>query len=198
MEPANPEPHNPASSPSVVTITELLARWKHGDKDAENTLMDALYPTMKLAATGAMRSMAPGKMSISATELVHETYMRLIQHRNGFVNRAHFLAIAGRTLKRVFLDLLKARATEKRGAGTDVIALEAIQDDVESNQLGPLELAEFFDTLERLRKRDAIAAEVLELRLLGGLTNDEAADVLDIGVATAGRHFAFARAWVMR
>jgi RNA polymerase sigma factor (TIGR02999 family) len=183
-------------------ITTLLTRWRNGDKAAENELMDALYPAMKLSALGALRSCIPGKLSLSATELVHETYLRLIHHRNGFENRAHFLAVACQTLKRVLLDLIRARATEKRGNGSDFIALHSaeLHSEPSSNHWidSPIDLTHVINMLERLHQRDAEAARVFELRVLGGLTNDEAAEVMQIGSATATRHFAFARAWITR
>lgn len=176
----------------------LLNRWKAGDKSAESALIDSLYPILKRNARSALGKCAPGKLSLSATELVHETYLRLIKQRNGFENRAHFMAIAAQTLKRVILDLIKVRQTEKRGSQIELIALELINTDATPETRSPLDLVAAFQRIEQLEKRDPLAAQVLELRLLGGLTNDEAAEVLNIGVATAGRHFAFARAWLAK
>jgi RNA polymerase sigma factor (TIGR02999 family) len=183
-----------------IDLTEQLKRWKAGDKAAENILIEALYPQLKRSALGALSKCAPGRLSLSATELVHETYLRLVDQRNDFENRAHFMAIAAQTLKRVLLDLIKARQTEKHGAAVDFIALELLDPnlvpDANQNRRSPIALVAAFQRLEQLSNRDPIAANVLELRLLGGLTNDEAAFVLKIGVATATRHFAFARAWL--
>ena len=72
-----------------LDLTSLLNRWKSGDKSAESALIEALYPILKRSAHGALGKCAPGRLSLSATELVHETYLRLIQQRNGFENRAH-------------------------------------------------------------------------------------------------------------
>ncbi len=185
-----------------LDLTEQLKRWKAGDKAAESTLIEVLYPLLKRSALGALRKCAPGKLSLSATELVHETYLRLIDQRNNFENRAHFMAIAAQTLKRVLLDLIKTRQTEKRGSEFDFIALDLLHPDAtpdaNQNTRSPVAIVAAFQRLEQLSKRDPIAANVLELRLLGGLTNEEAANVLNIGVATAGRHFAFARAWLAK
>jgi DNA-directed RNA polymerase specialized sigma24 family protein len=129
-------------------ITALLARWRSGDKAAENELMEALHPAMKFAALGALRSCVPGKLSLSATELVHETYLRLIRQRNGFENRAHFLAIAAHTLKRVILDLLKARGRSKRGDARELISLDAIDAVLQPSNDQPLDLIGFVQQLD--------------------------------------------------
>ena len=183
---------------AASNLTALINRWQRGDKAAEADLFDVLYPVLKRQALGALSSCAPGKLSLSATELVHESYLRLLSQHQEFANRAHFLAIAARTLKRVLLDLIKARQTEKRGSQVELIALELINADATPDTRSPLDLVAALQRIEQLEKRDPLAAQVLELRLIGGLTNDEAAEVLHIGVATAGRHFAFARAWLAK
>jgi RNA polymerase sigma factor (TIGR02999 family) len=189
----------PVAQPNAATtpITALINRWQGGDKAAEADLFDVLYPVLKRQALGALASCTPGKLSLSATELVHESYMRLIEQHQTFANRSHFMAIAARTLKRVLLDLIRARQTEKRGRELEFIAL-ADDADAVAGATSPLALVGAIQRLEQLEKRDPLAAQVLELRLLGGLTNEEAAHVLGIGVATAGRHFAFARAWLAK
>ncbi len=63
----------------VHDLTLLLNRWKSGDKAAESALIETLYPLLKRSARSALGKCAPGKLSLSATELVHETYLRLIQ-----------------------------------------------------------------------------------------------------------------------
>ncbi len=98
----------------------------------------------------------------------------------------------------MLLDLIRTRQAEKRGSQVEIVALELIDADVTPGKHNPLDLVALFQRLEQLEKRDPLAAHVLELRLLGGLTNDEAAQVLNVGVATAGRHFAFARAWLAK
>lgn len=183
---------------NALNLTELISRWQRGDKTAEADLFDVLYPVLKRQALGALSSCAPGKLSVSATELVHESYLRLIEQHQAFSNRAHFIAIAARTLKRVLLDLIKARMTEKRGSQIEFIALELVNADATPDTRSPLDLVAALQRMEQLEKRDPLAAQILELRIFGGLTNDEAADVLNIGVATAGRHFAFARAWLAK
>jgi RNA polymerase sigma factor (TIGR02999 family) len=187
-----------AMTDSNIDLTDQLQRWKAGDKAAESVLIDALYPILKRSARSALGKCAPGRLSLSATELVHETYLRLIQQRKGFENRAHFLAIAAHTLKRVILDLLKARSRGKRGDAREVISLDAIDDALQSSNDQPLDLIGFVQQLESLSRRDPLAAQALELRLLGGLSADEAAEVMGVSLATAGRHFAFARAWLQQ
>jgi RNA polymerase sigma factor (TIGR02999 family) len=181
-----------------IDLTEQLKRWKAGDKAAESALIAALYPALKRSARSALGKCAPGKLSLSATELVHETYLRLLQQRKGFENRAHFMAIAAQTLKRVILDLLKARSRGKRGNALALIALDATDAALPIAPDQPLNLVELLQQIERLSTRDALAAQALELRLWGGLSTEDTAEVMGVSVATAGRHFAFARAWLQQ
>jgi DNA-directed RNA polymerase specialized sigma24 family protein len=131
-----------------IDLTDQLQRWKAGDKAAESALIEALYPILKRSARSALGKCAPGRLSLSATELVHETYLRLIRQRNGFENRAHFLAIAAHTLKRVILDLLKARGRSKRGDARELFSLDAIDAVLQPSNDQPLDLIGFVQQLD--------------------------------------------------
>jgi RNA polymerase sigma factor (TIGR02999 family) len=177
----------------VDNITELLSRWRAGEKDAEAQIIVIIYPVIKRQAIAALAAHR-GSVSISATELVHESYLRLLQQRSDFQNRNHFLAIAATTLRRVLMDLWRAKSIE-RNAEQQLVSLALL--DNAADQL-PVDLFSVLQRMETLEKRDPLAARLVEMRLLAGLTNDEASIVLGVGVATAGRHFAFARAWLSK
>ena len=176
-------------------ITGLLARWRAGDKSAETALLDVIYPHLRTMAQQALRG-ANYHLSLRATELVNESYLRLLDQRASFENRGHFIAIASSVMRRVLMDLLRARAAEKRGADVDRVSLEL---DGEGDQVASddsidwLALDEALTTLER---RDATAARVVELRYFGGFNNEEVAAELGMGVATIVRRWQFARAWL--
>jgi len=176
-------------------ITGLLTRWRAGDKSAESALMDALYPLLCSLAQRQLRD-SSHRVTLRATELVNESYIRLLDQRTPWENRRHFVAVASSVMRRVLVDLLRARAAEKRGRDYDHVELvpggEADQVTGEP-AMDWLVLEEALTTLER---RNSGAARIVELRYFGGLNNDEVAAELEIGVATVVRHWQFARAWL--
>jgi RNA polymerase sigma factor (TIGR02999 family) len=176
-------------------ITGLLARWRAGDKSAETELLDVLYPYLRAMAQRELRA-ANYRHSLRATELVNESYLRLVDQHVAFASRSHFIAIASTVMRRVLMDLLRARAAEKRGTDLDRVSLEP---GGEGSQVACEEAIDWLaldEALTTLDRRDATAARVVELRYFGGLNNDEVAAELGMGVATVIRHWQFARAWL--
>jgi RNA polymerase sigma factor (TIGR02999 family) len=176
-------------------ITALLERMRRGERDVEPVVIQALYPAMRAIAQQALNSGFGGKVTLRATELAHEAYMRLFGQRNPFESRGHFLALAGRMMRRVLVDLVRQRHAEKRGAGESLVALHEIPDDEMPTQDGT-DLLALDQALEALAESDPLAAQVVEMRYFVGLTNEEAAEVLGVGVATVVRHWQFGRAWL--
>jgi eukaryotic-like serine/threonine-protein kinase len=98
-------------------ITQLLSSWREGDRDAEKDLMEHLYPVLR-GLVGAQLRRAPSGLTLSATELANEAYIRLEQQREvDWKNREHFFAITATVVRRVVIDYLRERSAEKRGAG---------------------------------------------------------------------------------
>ncbi|MEO8673866.1 MAG: ECF-type sigma factor [Tahibacter sp.] len=176
-----------------ASITVLLQRWRAGDKAAETQLIDLLYPTLKQIAQRALGT--PGhQLSLCATELAHEAYVRLAGQQSLFVDRQHFLAVCARVTRNVLIDLMRERKSEKRGGQVERISLD---DGLEvADEASRIDWYALEQGLQRLETRDANAAQVVELRYFGGLSNEEVAGLLDVGVATVQRRWAFARAWL--
>ena len=177
-------------------VTGLLDRWRAGDRAAEADLMAHLYPALRAMAQREVGSAGAGKLTMRATDLAHEAYLRLLDQRSPWQNRAHFLAVAGRTIRRVAVDLVRQRQAEKRGALIDFVTFDWQDDKGQPAAVDTVDLLALDQALEGLALRDAIAAQVVELRYFSGLNNDEVADVLGIGVATVVRHWRFGRAWL--
>jgi RNA polymerase sigma factor (TIGR02999 family) len=134
--------------------------------------------------------------SLQATALVNEAYMRLVdvQHVN-WQNRAHFLAMAARLMRRILVDYARSKNYQKRGGAAARITLDEMNmAGIEPNR----DLVALDDALNELAKVDERKGKVVELRFFGGLTVEETADYLSIAPATVKRHFAFARAWLVR
>jgi RNA polymerase sigma factor (TIGR02999 family) len=184
-------------TPEQSEVAPLFAQWRAGDKQAEQRLMDALYPALRVIARRLIRPVAH-RLSLRATELAHEAFLLLMDQRLDWEGRTHFLGVAARVTRRVLIDLVRERETEKRGAGVETISLELDpgQDTdiaVEGEHIDWLQLEQ---SLQQLEGRDPIASRVVELRYFGGLNNEEVAETLDVGVATVVRHWKFARGWL--
>lgn len=188
-----------SADPTTAEINDWLLRWQDGDREAEQRLIAALYPALKAIAQRSLRPLSH-QLSLRATELTHEAYLRLAGQRADWQGRAHFLGIAARVTRRVLIDLVRERQAEKRGGGVQFVGLEfdperAGEVPAESSPIDWLQLEQ---ALQQLEGRDPIAGRVVELRYFGGLNNDEVAALLEIGVATVVRHWKFARAWLHR
>ena len=136
----------------------------------------------------------PTGLTLRTTDLVHEAYLRLAgQHSAHWKSRAHFLALAALAMRRILIDHARMHRSEKRGNGVPRVQIESIDLPME-------ERADFLialdEALERLRALDARQARVVEYRFFGGMTEEEAAEALGVGLRTAKRDWAKARAWL--
>jgi RNA polymerase sigma factor (TIGR02999 family) len=174
-------------------ITDLVRAWCDGDLEARDRLAERIYPRLRELASQQLARRSD--ISLQVTELVHELYLALVgrPHRD-FRNRAHFLAISALRMRQILVDHARRRAALKRGADVPTVDLDAAALEVSEDRLP--EILIVHDALDRLAATNGSAAQVLELRLFGGLTFDEVASVLGIGEATAVRRFRFARAWL--
>lgn len=177
-------------------ITDLLQRWRAGDRSAEAGLMDLAYPTLlDIARAHARRN--GGVLTLRSTELAHEAYTRLSEQQSvDWQSRDHFYAIAATVIRRVVVDYLRMRGRDKRGGRLPFIALDEVTEreqpaiDESYDWLGLDAALEEFETL------DPVAARVVELKFFSGLNTEEIAAVMGSSVATVGRQWRFARAWL--
>jgi RNA polymerase sigma factor (TIGR02999 family) len=146
----------------------------------------------------AQRYMAgerPGH-SLQATALVNEAYLRLIDvQKLDWQNRAHFLAMAARLMRRILVDSARARRNQKRGGGVVRITLD---EGLLVTGDRPPDLVALDDALQALEKIDARRSQIIELRFFGGLTVDETAIVLKVAPDTVMRDSRLAKAWLAR
>lgn len=181
-----------------IELQDWLRRSRAGDALAEQRIAAALYPALKSIARRNLRPVSH-RLSLRATDLAHEAFLRLLDQRADWQGRAHFLGIAARVTRRVLIELIRERQAGKRGAGVDLVRLELDADlHAGATDDGGIDWIEMEQTLQQLETRDPIASRIVELRYFGGLTNEEVADTLAIGVATVVRRWKFARAWLHR
>ena len=159
-------------------------------------LLPLVYDELRRLAASYIRRERPGQ-TIQATALVHEAYVRLIGEKpQQFQDRKHFLAIAALSMRQILVQRARARNAAKRGGDPERITLD------EHLLAAPagreVDLVALDAALEKLATLDARQAKVVELRYFGGLSVEEAADVLEISPATVKRDWTLARAWLKR
>ena len=174
-------------------VTQLLIDWRSGDKQALNKLLPLVQGNLSNLARQFMRSENAGH-TLQATALVNEAYLRLIDADVTWQNRAHFIAIAARTMRHILVDHAKAKHREKRGGDAAKVTLHETKIG-QQNEPDILDLEEILIKLEYFDERKS---QIIELSFYGGLTYDEIAEVMSISPATVDRELRFAKAWLQR
>jgi RNA polymerase sigma-70 factor, ECF subfamily len=181
--------------PETPGVTELLAQAAAGDASALAGVFPLVYQELRRLAERQLRS-EPDGHTLSPTALVHEAYIRLIdQRRVQWSGRGHFLAIAATAMRRILIDRARSHRSGKGGGRLARIPIESVA--VASDERADLLLA-LDEALDRLKELDARQAKVVECRFFGGLTEEETAEALGIGLRTAKRDWAKARSWLYR
>jgi RNA polymerase sigma-70 factor (ECF subfamily) len=175
-------------------VTTLLLSWRKGNPEAGKELLARMQPELRRIAAGYMRRERAGH-TLQPTALVNELFLRLMGGATvEWKDRAHFLAVASQQLRRILVDHARQRRSEKRGGGlqaTTLVEASLVARPFEEN------LLDLHDALDGLAALDPRAARVIELRYFGGLTEMEAAEVLEISVATIKRDWEAGRAWLV-
>ena len=183
------------SSPSRQEVTQVLIDWSGGDRTAAERLMPLIYDELRQIARGYLQNERPDH-TLQATGLVHEAYLRLVdQTTTTWQNRAHFFGVAAGVMRRVLVDHARRHRTDKRGGKWDKLEFdEALAPGLSRS----VDLLALDDALIDLAKLDPRQSQVVELRFFGGLTTEEAAEVLDVSPRTIKREWRRAKAWLRR
>jgi len=177
------------------TVTALLADWSRGDTTALEQLLPLVYTELRRIATRQLRRERTGH-TLQPTALVHEVYLRLVDQRHAdWQNRAHFLGVAARIMRRILVDHARRHIAGKRGGGLQCVSIDDAQEIAAAGEMPILALD---NALGRLHDMDPDLARVVELRAFGGLTIDEAAHVLGVSPSTTKRDWRTAKAWLKR
>ncbi len=175
-------------------VTQLLHRWRDGDSAALDELTPVLYNELRRIASGQL-ARERRNHTLQSTEIVHEAFVRLIGTDVPWQDRAHFLAVAARIMRRLLVDHARARGREKRGGDLARVTLQP--SDAWSAPVSE-DLLTLDGALSRFAVQDERAASAVELHHFGGLTYDEAAEALGVSPATVKRDLRVARAWLRR
>jgi RNA polymerase sigma factor (TIGR02999 family) len=176
-------------------VTRLLSNWSKGDPEARDAVFPLVYSELRRLAASYLRR-ERSDHTLQATALVHEAYLRLVEHEHAnFQNRQHFFGAAAQLMRRILVDHARGRLAAKRGSGSIRVELtEAIA----MSQEQPAELLALDESLTRLAALDAQQARVVELRVFAGLSVEETSEVMSISPATVKREWAMAKAWLIR
>ena len=172
----------------------LLSAWGNGDQTAGNELIGIVYQELRRLAAHYLQN-ERGDHTLQPTALVHELYLKLFLHQPPSINdREHFLALAARQLRNIIVDYARTKNAEKRGGREATISLDDVPGLAIPADGRVVELDRALRSLEAL---DGRAAQVVELRFFGGLTDAEISQTMGISVATVKRDWGFARAWLL-
>jgi RNA polymerase sigma factor (TIGR02999 family) len=176
-------------------VTDLLLSWGAGDESALGQLVPLVFDELRRIAHRHMQSQRDRQV-LQTTALVNEVYVRLVDlSRVRWQDRAHFLAVASRLMRRVLVDFARARATAKRGGGAVFVSLD---EEVVGPEAPGADLVALDDALQALAKVDARRSQVVELRFFGGLTVEETAEALGVSPETVMRDWRLAKVWLWR
>ena len=177
-------------------VTTLLLAWSGGDRDALDQLVPLVHDELRRRARRAM-SHERADHPLQPTALVNEVYLRLIDMREvQWTDRAHFLALAARLMRRILVDLARSQLTQKRGAGAVTVSLE--EESLMAPGRGRENLLALDEALQALAALDPRRSQVVELRFFAGLEVDETAAVLRVSRRTVIRDWTLARMWLVR
>ena len=158
-----------------------------------DALFPVLYDELKRIASHQLRLERPGH-TLCTTALVHEAYDRLAeQTRALWVNKAQFLSVAARAMRRILVDHARKFRAAKRGGGRERLDLDAVDIPLEDRAEMLVGLDEALDRLAGLNPR---LAQVVECRFFGGMTEDETAEALGITDRTVRRDWIKAKGWL--
>lgn len=176
-------------------VTDLLLAWGDGDQAALEQLIPLVHAELRRIAARYMARERLGH-TLQPTALVNEVYLRLVNvERVRWENRAHFLSVAARLMRRILVDFARSRRYQKRGGGRDTVVFDetTIIDVGRGHDLLALD-----DALDELARVDARQSQIVVMRFFAGLTVEEVANVLDISVATVMRDWKLAKSWLLR
>jgi RNA polymerase sigma factor (TIGR02999 family) len=176
-------------------ITELLQAWRGGDEQALEKLTPQVYRELHQAARRCMSRERKGHI-LQATALINELYLRLSDLKQvDWQNRTHFFALCARQMRRILIDLARARQSDKGGGSATVVELDAAPQVASASHV---EVVAVDEALKALAKVDQRKSQIVELRFFGGLSIEETAEVLKVSSRTVKRDWTLAKAWLLR
>ncbi len=185
-------------------ITQLLLRWRAGDRTALDSLLPLVYQELRMLALRHLRQERSGH-TLQRTALVHEAFFKLVDQRDvDWQSRSQFFGIASQAMRRILVDHARRRSAKKRGARAVHVDIDQMVVGEDNDAAGGADLETHVDfeaidaALAKLESVDIEQGKLVELRFFGGLSIDETAQVIGVSPATVKREWALARAFLQR
>jgi len=176
-------------------VTELLRKWRSGDKEALDKLTPLVYDELHRLAHQYINRERRGH-TLQTTALVSEAYLRLVEQKNvDWQSRAHFFAVSAQVMRHILVDYARQQAATKRGREFQRVVLDG---EAIASRERAAELVGLDEAMQALHEIHPRRSKVVELRYFGGLNNKEASEVLKVSEATIERDWRFAKAWLYR
>lgn len=177
-------------------VTQVLRAIERGDAAATERLLPMVYHELRRLAAQKMALEKQG-LTLQATALVHEAYLRLVdaEQQQKWNSRGHFFAAAAEAMRRILIESARKKNRLKHGGWRQRVDLDKTE---VAGELPADDMLALDEAMTRLAKEEPVKAQLVELRFFGGLTQEEAAEVLGISGITAKRYWRFARAWLHR
>jgi RNA polymerase sigma factor (TIGR02999 family) len=176
-------------------VTRLLQAWSEGDEGALQELMPLVYKELHRLARRYMAGERSGH-TLQTSALVNEAYLRLVDvQKVNWQNRAHFFGVSAQLMRRILVDFARSRRSLKRGGDAPTVSLE--EGMIVTSTRGA-DLVALDDALKTLAAMDPRRSRVVELRFFGGLSAEEAAEVLKVSPETVIHDWKLAKVWLLR
>lgn len=180
-------------SSDPASLTSRLNAARAGDRQAAEQALGQVYADLKGIAGGMLRG---NGLTINATSLVHDAYLRLIpENEREFADRQHFFRLAARAMRQIVIDHVRARSADKRGGAW---VRTQLTDGLVATGGDQIDLLALDAALTRLYARDAELAEIVEAYFFAGFTFEEIAQIRALGERTVRRQWEVARLFLLK
>jgi RNA polymerase sigma factor (TIGR02999 family) len=191
----NRRPGGSMMGSSTDEVTQLLRAWNEGEQSALEKLIPIVYNELHRMAQRYMAHERPTH-TLQTTAMVNEAYLRLVDSTQAsWHDRAHFFAVCAQLMRRILVDWARSRQAKKRGG--EVRHLELEEALVVAEAPG-VDFVALDDALKALAAMDLRKSQIVELRFFGGLSVEEAAEVLKVSPETVMRDWKLAKGWLRR
>jgi len=210
-DPKPPKITDPLSHAPDGAVTQLLLRWRAGDKAALDALLPLVYDELRSLARRHMNR-ERSSHTLQRTALVHEAFLRIVDQKQvDWECRAEFFGLASQVMRNILVDHARRRSAAKRGTHAEHVDIESLLrmdevatsigyagDDALRQPSDNIDFEAIDNAVKRLEAQDPQQGKLVELRFFGGLSIQEAAEVMRVSAATLKREWAVARAWLQR
>jgi RNA polymerase sigma factor (TIGR02999 family) len=181
--------------PGAPSVTELLSNAKPGDERSMAALLPLVYNELRALAASYLDRGGAGH-TLQPTALVHEAFITMVGNDKGWSGRDHFRAVAAKAMRHVLVDHSRRKNADKRGGGAPKADISVEGLSAAPNSTREMRVLELDDLLTQLAKSDERSARVAEMRLFGGMEQEQIARVMGVSRMTVTTDWQFARAWL--